>query len=53
MVNKTSTKKDILDLFTDLTKPLQDYYSPGCAYLKLDHFGAHYDTKSSYMEGFS
>lgn len=53
MVNKTSTKKDILDLFTDLTKPLQDYYSPGCAYLKLDHFGAHYDTRSSYMEGFS
>lgn len=53
MVGKLCTKKDALDLFTYMTKSLKDYYSPGCAYLKLDSFGAHYDEKSSYMEGFS
>lgn len=53
MDNKIYTKRDVLELFTQLVNPLQEYYSPGCAYLKLDHFGAHYDTKSSYMEGFS
>lgn len=46
-------KKDVLDLFVKLTSPLEGHYSPGCAFLELDYFGAHYDVKSSYMEGFS
>ena len=47
------TKQDVLDLFVAMSEPIKPFYSEKCAFLKLDHFGAHYDTKSSYVEGFA
>ena len=51
--NRLCSKEDVQSLFTDFTDSLHNYYSPGCAYLKLDYFGAHYEEKISYMEGFT
>lgn len=52
-MNNLYTRKEVFELFYNMTTPLKNYYSEKCAFLKLDNFGAHYDTKSSYMEGFS
>lgn len=52
-MNNLYTRDEVFKLFYEMTNPLKNYYSEKCAFLKLDHFGAHYDTKSSYMEGFS
>ena len=46
-------RDNIFELFTTLSEPVKNYYSEKCAFLKLDNFGAHYDTKSSYVEGFA
>lgn len=51
--NKLCTRNDVFDLFLGMTEPLKKLYSEKCAFLKLDNFGAHYDEKSSYVEGFS
>ena len=47
------TKQDVLDLFVAMSEPIKPFYSEKCAFVKLDHFGAHYDTTSSYVEGFA
>lgn len=51
--NKLGTRQDVFDLFLTLSAPVKPYYSKKCAFLKLDNFGAHYDDKSSYVEGFA
>ena len=51
--NRLGTRQDVFDLFLTLSAPVKPYYSKKCAFLKLDNFGAHYDDKSSYVEGFA
>ena len=51
--NKLSTRDDVFELFLAMSEPLKEFYSEKCAFLKLDNFGAHYDEKSSYVEGFA
>ena len=47
------TKQDVFDLFIAMSEPIKPFYSKGSAFVKLDNFGAHYDTTSSYVEGFA
>ena len=51
--NKLCTRDDVFELFLAMSEPLKNFYSEKCAFLKLDNFGAHYDEKSSYVEGFA
>lgn len=51
--HKLATRDDVFELFLAMSEPVKNFYSEKCAFLKLDNFGAHYDEKSSYVEGFA
>lgn len=50
---KLETKEDAAKAFRCVFEPLIPFYSDGKALLKLDNTGAHYDEKTTCLEGFA
>ncbi|WP_342364274.1 DUF2264 domain-containing protein [Terrarubrum flagellatum] len=51
--NPLATRADAQRLLLDLCKPLEPYFSPGRAQVKLGEDGAHFDRKAAWFEGFA
>jgi len=51
--NPLKTRRDVVEAIRDLYLPLTPFYSPGCARVRLDMAGTHFDRAASDLEGFS